>query len=129
MKLIAIAIVFALAAADVPSENEAQLGVQEINEGNESLDQGEENGKVKTVRRPVAIHKKGGHGGGSSPTPRPKTTPAASPYATGVCFRHHGCGLHGKRGERDRGISPIIAGVTRNQCCNKKSGVGSAWGT
>ncbi|KAH9094275.1 hypothetical protein Ae201684P_016885 [Aphanomyces euteiches] len=51
-------------------------------------------------------------------------------YAWPVCFKHHGCGLYGKRGERDRGISPIIpAADTKHKCCNKKNGMGSAWGT
>ncbi|CAK5100589.1 unnamed protein product, partial [Aphanomyces euteiches] len=54
----------------------------------------------------------------------PKAYAAPTPYSSPVCFNHHGCGLEGKRGERDRGISPIIPGVTRDRCCNKKSGVG-----
>ncbi|KAH9115684.1 hypothetical protein LEN26_007131 [Aphanomyces euteiches] len=48
-----------------------------------------------------------------------------SNFATSVCFKHHGCGLDGKRGERNYGISPIIpAANTKQKCCNKKNGVG-----
>ncbi|CAK4072644.1 unnamed protein product [Aphanomyces euteiches] len=68
-------------------------------------------------------------------SPPPTTTapppPPPTPYSFDVCFKHHSCGLDRKRGERDRGISPIIPALdTKRKCCNGIPGVraGSAWG-
>ncbi|CAK4844512.1 unnamed protein product, partial [Aphanomyces euteiches] len=76
-------------------------------------------------RAVVAVNRlKQNTGNGGQGGPSQQTYVAPTPYETAVCFKHHGCGLEGKRGERDRAISPIIPGVTHNQCCNKKSGEG-----
>ncbi|CAK4072643.1 unnamed protein product [Aphanomyces euteiches] len=67
----------------------------------------------------------------AAPTTTAPPPPPPTPYSFDVCFKHHSCGLDGKRGERDRGISPIIPALdTKRKCGDGIRGVraGSAWG-
>ncbi|CAK4457946.1 unnamed protein product, partial [Aphanomyces euteiches] len=56
-----------------------------------------------------------GQGGPSQPT---KAYVAPTPYETAVCFKHHGCGLESKRGERNHGISAGSAWETGPKDCS-----------
>ncbi|KAG9411533.1 hypothetical protein AC1031_017170 [Aphanomyces cochlioides] len=132
MKLFGLVLLAALVAETTATSNESLFS-----ESDRQL-MAEGKGKLKAGMRAVvaaeAMKKGGKSRKGDERTAAPTTSAPPPPPPTSysyVCFKHHSCGLDGKRGERDRGISPIIPALdTKRKCCDGIRGVraGSAWG-